>query len=101
MIPVDQAVTQDASCLRGFLWNLDHEIPADLVVERLQAAGWSGTCLRGILWTFVDGAHNKVVFVPSTLRLQVRVDMMSAYDARRPVAVAVWHVIHDVEPPAG
>jgi hypothetical protein len=91
-------VTQDPSCLRGFLWNVQHDIPADIVIKRLQDAGWASTSLKGILWTFQDG-FNKVDFVPSSLRLQVRIDMLAAYEDRRPVADRVWATINDVEPP--
>lgn len=91
-VPED-AVRREASCLRGFAWAVLHALPAPEVIARLQTRGWAGSCLGGVLWTFVRD-HHKVVFVPSTGRLQVRVDLATAFEHRRAVPEAVWLDLH-------
>jgi len=91
-------VTQDSSCLRGFLWDLDHAQPPDEVLSRLRRAGWEGRCFGGVLWTWTQD-HHKVLYVPSTGRLQVRVDLCTPHEQRRKVAEEVAKLLDDpVEP---
>ncbi|MEZ4237428.1 MAG: hypothetical protein R3F59_15030 [Myxococcota bacterium] len=95
------AVTQEAGCVRAFLWNVDHGLPGALVLARLEAAGWQGKLFAGALWIFArEPAYDKVVFVPATGRLQVRVDMARPYEERRGVAEDVHRALCEPADPA-
>ncbi|MCA9554898.1 MAG: hypothetical protein KC933_33010 [Myxococcales bacterium] len=77
-------LTRDASCTRDLLWRL--ELPAGddatQLADRLAASGWRDRSLLPILRDLEGPDGHRVVIVPRTGRVQLRICYVVPPDAR-------------------
>lgn len=103
MIPWPTVLHRDPSCLRDLLWRIALSSPEDAarLADRLQACGWQPQTTVPQVRDLEGPEGHRLVIVPRTGRVQLRVHYLTAPRARRDAARSVHRRVMDLlaEPP--